>query len=130
MKTSKEMQLKIIDKMRENVENDLALMNSIQYRNRVNSLWDDRIHDVGASQFERLEMRVKPQTITINGVEIPKPLSRDDIKYGIIYYYVNNNKSLYEQRYGEFIHAHGIRFVYSTEAEAIEASKLLFGIED
>lgn len=128
MKTDKEMQIKILNKMIENIEKDYHLFKDIQYRNRVNLEWDDRVYDVGKYQFETLEMRVKPETIKVNGVDIPKPLGRDEILEDEVYYYVYNSEFLYEASNGEFIADHGIRFVYETKEEAIEASKLLFGL--
>lgn len=129
MKTSKEMQLEIIDKMRENVESDKHVYTNIQVKGKgVLSGWLDKGDHY--LDFWNCEHRVKHETITINGVDITKPLEGDDIKSGLIYYYVDNNKALYEQGYGEFIRAHGIRFAYSTKEQAIEASKALFGIKE
>lgn len=126
MKTSKEMQLKIIDKMRENVEGGKPLFKGV-YRKPIdekyilNGLWENSFIDV--------EHGVYPQTITINGVEIPKPLMDSEILEDEVYYHVDNSEFLYEAKHGEFIADYGIRFVYTTKEEAIEASKALFGIE-
>lgn len=127
MKTSKEMQLRILDKMRENVESDKPLYLDIQGLVDGNE-WRD---DIGfIVDFEFSEYRIKPSTITINGVEIPKPLSESEILGNKIYCYVCNNKSLHGGEFGNLIQDKGIRFVYKTKEEAIEASKLLFGIKE
>ena len=133
MKTSKEMQLKIIDKMRENIESGKCAFDSIQYEDEDDGLgFVDE--DMFTLQFNEYEYRIKPQTITINGVEIPKPLDKDEIvKIGVgrmnRVYSVSHKGALCGVLTPETALAYGYSFVYRTEAEAIEASRLLFGIE-
>lgn len=130
MKTSKEMQLKIIDKMRENVEKGIQLFEGIQYRQDNTGLWADDVISVSDRHFEVLEHRLKPETITINGVEIPKPLSRDEFENGDIVFIIGDIDALYFEVLGLYVANHGGKFVYKTKEEAIEASKALFGIKE
>lgn len=131
MKTNKEMQIKILNKMIENIENDDGLLKDIQYKNRINLEWDDRVYDVNSNYFKSLEMRVKPETITINGVEIPKPLEKDDLlsmKSKEKVYSVSSSCHLYIEMYSYIALDQNYELVYRTKEEAIEASKLLFGL--
>ena len=63
MKTSKEMQLKIIDKMRENVVNDRPYYEALEYAT-YSGRWES---EDGSVMMDKLEYRIKPETITING---------------------------------------------------------------
>ena len=129
MKTSKEMQLKILDRMKENVKRDLPLFDGL-YRVIdgsefiLNGLWDNSFKDV--------EHGIYPETITINGVDIPKPLEKDDIAsdpdkvYYIVTHCSNNNYGIS----GSICIDLGYRFVYNTRQEAITASRKLFGMTE
>lgn len=125
MKTSKEMQLKILDKMRENVENDLPLMSDVQIF--AYGEWKD--DESSEFLFDYYEYRIKPQTITINGVEIPKPIDIKDIDTTGNYYFPQCHEEMYGMLKGLSILEYNVFYPYATEEEAIQASKALFGVE-
>lgn len=127
MKTSIEMQLKILDKMRENVESSKWLFDQIQYSSRSLG-WIDKENSI--LDFMGIEYRIKPQTITINGVDIPKPLDVSEIIPGGHYYFMpclsaNLCAAINGYDGQKFEH----KLLYATKEEAIEVSKLLFGIK-
>lgn len=131
MKTSKETQLEILDKMKENIINEKDLLEGVQFKNHVTGLWDDQIYNLSSRHFESLELRIKPtSTITVNGVEIPKPLEKEVIIDSNDYFYVCADKYLYDSNSGKYIKDYDVNFVYETQEEAIQASKLLFGLGD
>ncbi|WP_300733817.1 hypothetical protein [Pseudomonas sp.] len=125
MKTSKEVREIIADKVRENIINGVYVYEGIQYKSALGN-WMDEDGDLDFGY----EYRVKPQTITINGVEIPKPLGGSEMLGDVVYYCVDNSEFLYKQRKGQAIVDQGVRFAYATKEEAIRASKALFGIKE
>ena len=135
MKTSKEVREIIANHVRENILKGEYHFLGLQYNLIGDSFqqWVD--FDWGADiDFDSYEYRVKPKTITINGVEIPKPLSESDMvnieEKGAVYYPCSN-KTLYslESRNYSVVHKAWKNISYATKEEAIEASKALFGIE-
>lgn len=126
MKTDRATQLKIVEKMKENIEAGVYYLDGIQKYNVSRARWENS--EVIA--FELGEHRLRPETLDINGGKIPKPLplsSLDDFKD---YFFVDNSPSLYDCMAGEVIKRAGIRLVYETQEEAVEAARVLFGIED
>lgn len=129
MKTSKEMQLKIIDKMRENIENNESLLNGIEYYWRVDDEWR-ATNCMTDSDFFDYEHRIKPETVTINSVDIPKPLDISTIERGSTYYFPQCHERMYGELMGLSIIEYNVWYPYATKEEAIEASKSLFGIKE
>ena len=126
MKTSKEMQLKILDKMKSNIDNNLPMCSGIEYYSYRTQKW----HTPEAIDFENLEYRLKPETITLkNGVTIPKPLDIKKLDVNTDYYTPLLCSDLYYEIIGFDFRSKGIEVAYKTKEEAIEASKALFGIE-
>lgn len=128
MPTNKKMQLKILDKMRENIIEGKHLLSEIEYYSEGFDKWNE-IKQITKDSFLIYKHRVKPESIKVNGVEIPKPLSHDELDDSKNYFHVWNDKHLYDCSPGRFIKHHGIGFVYESKEEAIEASKILFGIK-
>ena len=119
MKTSKEMQLKIIDKMKDNVVNGECAFEGIQQNGDYGWLSFRTLKDM-----MDVEYRIKPETITINGVEIPKPLSELDIKNSStddVFYVPSYNSSLFISFSRMYILRGGDILVYATKEEAIAA---------
>lgn len=75
--------------------------------------------------------RIKPKTIIVNGVEIPKPLDACDIKIkdDNIFYMPSCLERGWESFSLGYYNNYRPAIVYFTKEEAIEASKKLFGIE-
>lgn len=123
MKTSKEMQLKIIDKMRENIESGNPLFSGIELNIDCDWLPFNGLRDMNEHEF-----RLKPETITINGVEIPKPTEKKDWQH--ILFEPSSRKRMRRDVYQDSFHLYDDgALLYADAEEAIEASKLLFGIE-
>lgn len=133
MKTSKEMQLKILDRMKDNVSRGECAFTGIQYKDEDDGLgFVDE--DIFTLQFHEYEYRIKPETIKINGVEIPVPLGEMEMKY------LDKSDAIYFPCSSPFLFSVESRnysvqneawncIAYKTKEEAIEASKALFGIE-
>lgn len=128
MPTNKKMQLKILDKMRENIIEGKHLLSEIEYYSEGFDKWNE-IKQITKDSFLIFKHRVKPESIKVNGVEIPKPLSHDELDDYKEYFHVCNDRFLYEINSGIRIKDYGIKFVYKTKEEAIKASKILFGIK-
>lgn len=126
MKTSKEMKLKINDEIRENIEKDRPHCENIEIK-LFTGTWSPVN---GAIYLDEYEYRVN-NTITINGIKIPKPLAKEDwYGYGKLYEPCSNN-AMYRMTYKVNYPYYNCRsLLYSSASEAIEASKALFGIED
>lgn len=131
MKTSKEAQLEILNKMKSNIENDLNILEDIEYYNHHFNEWRG-VSEITRRGFGKGSYRVKPTTITVNGIDIPKPLDRDDLlmmnKTDIVYS-VDCNQFLYMELPSYIAEDQGFKFIYKTKEEAIQASKLLFCID-
>ena len=131
MKTSKETQLEILDKMKSNIENDLNILQDIEYYSHHFNEWRG-VSEITRRGFDKGSYRVKPTTITVNGIDIPKPLDRDDLlmmnKTDIVYS-VNCNRFLHMELPSYIAEDQGFKFIYKTKEEAIQASKLLFGFK-
>lgn len=121
MKTDKELILKIVNKFKDNVIHDKPIGEGIQYYDGTSKKW----LDLNVAVFN---YRIKPETIIINGVEIPKPLDVSTLNDDEYYYFVFADRLLYDCEEGINIKCRDIRFVYETKEEAIEASKAIFGI--
>lgn len=127
MKTSKEMQLKILDRMKENVKRDLPLFDGL-YRITFGS--DFILDAIWENSFVDAEHGIYPERITINGVEIPKPLDVSEINPGGHYYFMPClSANLCTAINGYDGQKFEYKLLYATKEEAIEASKLLFGIK-
>ena len=129
METSKEMKLKIIDKMRKNIEDNIHMMSGIEYE--VVGKWYEVKNSLAhVFNMNVMKYRLKPETITINGVDIPKPLEYEDIASDPekIYYVVSCCGRNYIKTIGTLCIDQGYRFVYSTRQEAITTSRNLFGM--
>lgn len=124
MKTSIEMQLKIADKIKSNIESGVNLFDGIQLNGQLGWLEFKAMRDMREHEY-----RIKPETITINGVEIPKPLNHDGITSSDTYYFPQCREKMYGELMGISIIEYDVWYAYSTKEEAIEASKLLFGIK-
>lgn len=122
MKISKELMLEIIEKFKYNVIHDKPIGEGVQYYDGASKKW----LDLNVAVFN---YRIKPEVLTLPEREIPKPLSHDEVDDSKEYFYVCNDKYFYESNSGRHIKDYDINFVYETKEEAIEASKLLFGLE-
>lgn len=139
MKTNTEMQLKVLDKMRENVANGYMIYSGICVRmdgDNSNSFVEIKNTDY-AINFNGCEYRIKPETITINGVEIPKPLSEKDLiamaevdgSDDVFYPFPDRDLFMDVEVYVALRSINNSSIVYSDVDDAIEASKALFGIK-
>lgn len=126
MKTSKEMQLKIIDKMRSNLVDGKYIFDGIEYYGRCGS-WIG-VHRLTGMSFEIEELRIRRETITINGVEIPKPLSSDNIEFGGYYFIPSRYSNVPVMVSGSVCIDQSYFFVYERRCDAVEASRLLYGV--
>lgn len=126
MKTDAKTMAEVLRKVADNLDNGVNSISGIQFKNAMGAWIDKGSLDID----ESVEYRIKPKTIIVNGVEIPKPLDVSEINPGGHYYFMpclSNQLCIAVDGY------HGQKFeykhLYKTEEEAIEASKKLFGIE-
>lgn len=125
------MQVKILERVIDNIKKGEHKGLGIEAYCNEKGVWVDAITgELNTLWFDfDFEYRIKPETITINGVEIPKPLREEEVIDGNDYFFVENERALYGFGSGLFIRDNGIRFVYRAREEAITASKALFGVE-
>lgn len=130
MKTDKKTMVEVLRKAADNIENGLDKNDSIQAMYGGNE-WEDRTTN-DLCFVEGVLYRIKPQTITVNGVEIPKPLGVGEInnlEHDSDCYCPSFNSKKYNNFSRAFVIRSGEKLIYATKEEAIEASKKLFGIE-
>lgn len=125
MKTDAKTMAEIYRHMADNLDAGKHSFDGIQYKSDLGCWIDKQYADTDGN----ILYRIKPKTIIVNGVEIPKPLDVSEIEDDGHYYHVANYKMLAYEDHGASIKKDGVLFVYKTREEAIEASKKLFGIE-
>lgn len=129
MKTSKEMQVKILKKIASNVENGKPFCDNIQYWSLVGECWVD-IESFNMKDLNNFKIRIKPETITINGVDVPKPLDIIEIDINEDYYFPQCREKMYGVLKGNNVLEYNVFLPYKTKEEAIKAAKLIFDMED
>lgn len=128
MKTDKKTMSLVLRRAAQNIDRGLKPFKDIQYLGHYGA-WIDM---VGFDIDENVEYRIKPKTIIVNGVEIPKPLDVGEInnlEHDSDCYCPSLNSKKYNNFSRSLVIRSGEKLIYATKEEAIEASKRLFGIE-
>lgn len=130
MKTDKKTMAEIYRHMADNLDNGRNSYDGLQFFN--NGQWRNMVNNSFSPEWI---YRIKPKTIILsNGVEIPKPLTKEQIgriPCDIMVYGVWSLGNFYiEENPLDCVHYMNDKsIIYKTKEEAIEASKKLFGIE-
>lgn len=125
MKTDAKTMAEVLRKIACNLENGINSISGIQFKNAMGAWIDKGSLDVD----ESVEYRIKPKTIIVNGVDIPKPLNYMNATPHERYYLPEPSCNLYSSARGDYIIDLQMSIFYDNKEEAIEASKKLFGIE-
>lgn len=127
MKTDAKTIAEIYRHMADNLDAGIDQLEGIGYLQLTTQKWVKK--ETIIFDFEHIQYCILPKTITVNGVEIPKPLSIEDLKNGNIYFFPALTLNLFDSCHRDWLTENKVKFIYKTKEEAIEASKKLFGIE-
>ena len=129
MKTDAKTMAEIYRHMANNLDNNLFIYDGVEILINGGCKWGIIDNDIYKLDFKNSLYRIKPKTITVNGVEIPKPLSLEELKDKNIYFFPSLTLNLFDSSYRYWLTENQVKFIYKTKEEAIETSKKLFGIE-
>lgn len=111
--------LEILERIKNNIEDERPMLDGIVYKKKGEDYWEEipeAIYDI------------YPTTITVNDVEVPRPLYSWELEEDEFYFIASHCSMGFEKWSGGYCMSKGYKFVYDDCQKAIEASKALFGM--